>query len=119
VAARCGVPVDLRVELSTRPPAAIETAAYFVVGEALTNVGKHSGASQAWVRLSQWGPTLRIEVTDDGAGGARSTPNGGLAGLDDRVKAVEGRLYLSSPDGGPTHLVVDLPWGGPPSPGRA
>jgi signal transduction histidine kinase len=74
-------------------------------------VAKHSGANWAWVRLSLRGHNLLVEVTDDGVGGAVSAPGGGLEGLAGRVKAVEGTLHLSSPAGGPTHVVVELPWG--------
>jgi signal transduction histidine kinase len=117
LAARCPVPVDMRVELPERPPAPIEATAYFVVAEALTNVAKHSGASAAWVRVSRLGPTpdapqrVVVEVRDDGRGGAVVHDGGGLAGLRDRVLAVEGRLRIASPAGGPTMLVAELPCG--------
>src|SRR5207342_1328601 len=81
LAARCPVPVDLQVELPERPPAAIEATAYFVVGEALTNVAKHSKARSVRVRVTRRGPVLAVEVTDDGVGGAVVHRSGGLAGL--------------------------------------
>jgi signal transduction histidine kinase/uncharacterized protein YjeT (DUF2065 family) len=115
LAARSPVPVDVQVELTARPPAAIEAAAYFVVAEALTNVAKHSGASAAWVRVTERGATsdgghrIVVEVRDDGHGGAEPLAGGGLAGLRDRVLAVEGRLRIASPEGGPTMLVAELP----------
>lgn len=117
LAARSPVPVDVQVELPERPPAPIEAAAYFVVAEALTNVAKHSGASAAWVRVSDRVATpdvphrIVVEIRDDGRGGAEVHPGGGLAGLRDRVLAVEGRLRIASPDGGPTMLVAELPCG--------
>jgi hypothetical protein len=109
LAARCPVPVDLQVELPDRPPAAIEATAYFVVGEALTNVAKHSQARSVRVRVARRGPILAVEVTDDGVGGAVVHRSGGLAGLADRVRAVEGTLRLASPAGGPTTLLAELP----------
>ena len=111
LAARCPVPVNLEVALSERLPAPIETTAYFVVAEALTNVAKHSRASTAWVRVAAHGPSMTVEVTDDGVGGAAVERAGGLAGLVDRVRAVEGTLRLASPPGGPTTLLVELPCG--------
>ncbi len=111
LAARSPVPVDVEVELAERPPAAVEAAAYFVVAEALTNVAKHSGASAAWVRVTERDTPHRVvvEVRDDGRGGARLDAGGGLTGLRDRVLAVEGRLRIASPEGGPTMLVAELP----------
>ena len=109
LAARCPVPVDLQVDLPERPPAAIEATAYFVVGEALTNVAKHSRARSVRVRVSRRGPIVAVEVTDDGVGGAVVHRSGGLAGLADRVRAVEGTLRLASPVGGPTTLLAELP----------
>jgi signal transduction histidine kinase len=111
VAARCPVPVQLSVDLPERPPAPVEAAAYFVVTEALTNVAKHSYARQVWVRVVQRGPVVVVEITDDGVGGAVVHRSGGLAGLADRVKAVEGTVRLASPPGGPTTLLVELPCG--------
>jgi signal transduction histidine kinase len=111
VAARCPVPVQLSVDLPERPPAPVEAAAYFVVAEALTNVAKHSYARQVWVRVARRGPVVVVEITDDGAGGAVVHRSGGLAGLADRVKAVEGTVRLASPPGGPTTLLVELPCG--------
>jgi signal transduction histidine kinase len=111
VAARCPIPVDLQVDLPERPPAPVEATAYFVVTEALTNVAKHSRARGARVRVSRRGPMVTVEVTDDGVGGAVVQEAGGLAGLADRVRAVEGTLRLASPPGGPTTLLAELPCG--------
>jgi signal transduction histidine kinase len=117
LAARSPVPVDVQVELPERPSAPIEAAAYFVVAEALTNVAKHSGATAAWVRVTDRPATpdsphrIVVEIRDDGRGGAEVHAGGGLAGLRDRVLAVEGRLRIASPAGGPTMLVAELPCG--------
>jgi signal transduction histidine kinase len=102
------------VELDADPPAArldpaLETAAYFVVAEALTNVAKHSQARGCVVGLRHGEGTLRAWVTDDGKGGAALGKGHGLQGLDDRVRAVGGRLRVTSPDGGPTTVTAELP----------
>ncbi len=103
-----GVPTSVTVDVATRLPTAVETAAYFVVAESLTNVSKHSGASTASVRLVRRGNVLEIDVHDDGRGGAN--PNGtGIDGLRKRVEALDGTLTLTSPPGGPTHLHGELP----------
>ncbi len=109
LAARSTVPVDVNVQLSRRPPASVETAAYFVVSEALANVAKHARATRAQVtvRLAQDG-WVTVQVEDDGIGGADPTGSG-LAGLRDRVRALDGELHLLSPVGGPTVLMVELP----------
>lgn len=111
LAARCTVPVELRSELTRRYPAAIEATAYFVVAEALTNVAKHSAARRAGVRLSERDAQLIVEINDDGVGGASAEAGGGLRGLNDRVRAVEGRLRIASPAGGPTSIIAELPCG--------
>ncbi|HRE00026.1 MAG TPA: histidine kinase, partial [Ilumatobacteraceae bacterium] len=116
LAARSPVPVDIDVRLATRPPGAVEAAAYFVVAESLANIAKHSRATRASVRVAEQqrpadGRWVTVEIYDDGVGGASEHPGGGLAGLRDRVEAVEGRLRISSPDGGPTVLAVELPCG--------
>jgi len=88
-------------------PAAVESAGYFTVAEALANAVKHAGASQLSVRLARDGAALTIEVRDDGVGGAR--PAGGLRGIADRVEALGGRLRVDSLPGCGTHLVAELP----------
>ena len=93
-----------------RAPAAVESAAYFVVAEALTNVAKHSGADHCEVRLTGGDP-LVIEVRDDGHGGADETGGTGLAGIRRRVAAFDGTTSIDSPPGGPTVLRVELPCG--------
>ena len=103
------VPVAVEVCVPERPPAAIETAAYFVVAEALTNIAKHAGASRAAVTVARQNGHLKVEVTDDGIGGADASRGTGLSGLVDRVTSVDGTVRLSSPVGGPTILTVELP----------
>lgn len=109
LAARSPVPVDIDVALDRRPPAAVEAAAYFVVAESLANIAKHSRATRASVRIAERPGVLLIDIYDDGVGGAIEHPGGGLSGLRDRITAVEGRLRISSPAGGPTLLAVELP----------
>ncbi len=110
LAARCTVPVELEAgRLDRRLDAAVETAAYFVVAEALTNVAKHSGARRCAIGLRHGAGTLRVWVTDDGAGGAALDKGHGLRGLDDRLHAIGGRLRITSPDGGPTTITAELP----------
>jgi signal transduction histidine kinase len=108
LAARTPVPVAVDVDLPRRADPAIEAIAYFVVAEALTNVAKHSGATRAWLTVGFEGPDLVVEVLDDGHGGANAD-GGGLRGLRDRVRAVDGRLSLISPPAGGTTLRVELP----------
>jgi signal transduction histidine kinase len=100
----------LNVDVAMRPPASVEAAAYFVVSEALANVAKHSKATKAIVTVRRasdgW---LTIQVQDDGIGGAEIGAGTGLAGLRDRVGALDGELHLLSPTGGPTVLMVEIP----------
>ncbi len=109
LAARSGVPVELALDLPERPSAAIETIAYFCAGELLANVAKHSGARHVRLEAVHAPGLLRVRVCDDGRGGARVEARGGLAGLAERIKTVDGRLRLSSPPGGPTTVTVELP----------
>jgi signal transduction histidine kinase len=110
LAARSTVPAQLDAgPLGARPPAAVETAAYFVVSEVLTNVAKHSHARRCVIGLRRDGGTLRVWVTDDGVGGAAFDKGHGLRGLVDRVRAVGGALRVLSPAGGPTTITVELP----------
>jgi len=109
LAARSDLPVELVIDLPERPSAAIETIAYFCAAELLTNVTKHSGARHATLEAVHMPGTLRVRVGDDGCGGARVDASGGLAGLAERIKTVDGRLQLSSPPGGPTVVTVELP----------
>ena len=109
LANRSAVPVELVTDIPERPSAAIETIAYFSAAELLTNVAKHSGARHATLEAVHVPGLLRIRVTDDGAGGARPVPNGGLRGLAERVRTVDGRIEVNSPQGGPTTVTVELP----------
>ncbi|MFJ6632689.1 sensor histidine kinase [Streptomyces sp. NPDC091376] len=106
---RCVVPVDVGLQLSGRPTQAVESAAYFVVCEALANVAKHSGADRAQVSGGHRDGRLFLEVRDDGCGGADPSAGSGLTGLADRVSVLDGRLVLTSPPGGPTLLRVEFP----------
>jgi signal transduction histidine kinase len=109
LAARSALPVELVTDIPERPTAAIETIAYFSAAELLTNVAKHSGARHATLEAVHVPGLLRIRVTDDGRGGACPVPEGGLRGLAERVRTVDGRLDISSPRGGPTMVTVELP----------
>jgi len=109
LAARSAVPVELVTDIRERPSDAIETMAYFSAAELLTNVAKHSGARRATLETVHIPGLLRIRVTDDGAGGARPVAGGGLRGLAERIRTVDGRLEIDSPRGGPTTVTVELP----------
>ncbi|MFQ3561436.1 sensor domain-containing protein [Streptomyces gramineus] len=114
LAARSVVPADLDLgplgpPRRPRPEPAVETAAYFVVAEALTNVAKHSHARHCTIGMRHGRGTLRVWVTDDGRGGAAMAKGHGLRGLDDRLHALGGRLRTVSPDGGPTTITGELP----------
>ncbi|MFY1696171.1 sensor histidine kinase [Solwaraspora sp. WMMA2101] len=114
LAGRGLLPVDLSIDpqLGTptdRPEPALESTAYFVVAEALTNVAKHSGASRCTVTVHRLADRLTITVTDDGGGGAHVAKGHGLAGLADRVRAHGGTLTVTSPPGGPTEIHAELP----------
>ena len=110
LAARSALPVELVTDIPERPSAAIETIAYFSASELLTNVAKHSGARRATLEAVHVPGLLRIRVTDDGHGGARLVAGGGLAGLAERVRTVDGRLAVDSPRGrSSTVVTVELP----------
>jgi signal transduction histidine kinase len=109
VAGRSPVPVDVDIRLPGRLPRPVEVTAYFVVVEALANLAKHSGATRATVRASIVEERVRLRVEDDGTGGADPDAGTGLAGVVDRVAAVDGTVALSSPPGGPTVLQVEFP----------
>ncbi|GAA3822235.1 sensor histidine kinase [Sphaerisporangium flaviroseum] len=108
VAERAAVPVMVRYDLTERPVATVETAAYFVVCEAVTNAAKHANARLISVHLARRGAVIVVRVDDDGHGGA--DPGGsGLSGLARRVAALDGRFHLESPAGGPTTVTAELP----------
>jgi signal transduction histidine kinase len=106
--ARSPVPVRVSVDVSERPPDAVETAAYFVVAEALANAIKHAGASRIDVTVTRANGMLAAVVRDDGQGGA-DLEGSGLAGLGQRVRALDGTLRVDSPAGGPTTVRAELP----------
>ncbi len=108
LAGRSAVPCTVVADDVGRVPAALESASYFVVAEALTNVNKYSGAAHASVRVLRDGGTLQIIVEDDGVGGAVERPGGGFAGIRRRIEAFEGSLTLISPPGGPTTLRAEM-----------
>jgi signal transduction histidine kinase len=110
LAALSPVPVTVQVDLPERPPASVEAIAYFVVAEALTNVAKHAKASRALVTVTRSGDLLNVAISDDGVGGASLTGQG-LSGLAARVAGIDGRLLVTSPDGGPTVIEAVLPCG--------
>ena len=122
VVARSPIPVALEVAVPQRPSPAVESAAYFVVNEALTNVTRHAMATKAHVSIARAGDRLVIEVRDDGIGGAElltddearargKSGGSGLNGLRDRVAGLGGTMYVISPHGGPTTISVELPCG--------
>ncbi|MCX4908027.1 sensor domain-containing protein [Streptomyces sp. NBC_00878] len=110
VASRCTVPVKVTADLPTRPAAAIEGIAYFTVSELLQNVSKHSGARSASVDVWCSENRLLLQVRDDGRGGAALDGGTGMAGLADRLGAVDGLFVIDSPVGGPTTITAELPW---------
>ncbi|WP_426571605.1 sensor histidine kinase [Aquihabitans sp. McL0605] len=109
VVARSPVPVRLAVDVDPRPSPAVESAAYFIVNEALTNVARHAQATRADVAIARSGSRLVIEVRDDGVGGADASQGTGLQGLRERVDGLGGNLQVISPAGGPTTISVELP----------
>jgi signal transduction histidine kinase len=101
------VPVSVDVELAERPPAAVETAAYFVAAEGLANALKHAQASRIDIAVHERDNALAVRVLDDGHGGVSEA--GGLRGLRQRVEALDGSLRIASPEGGPTVIEAVLP----------
>jgi signal transduction histidine kinase len=110
VASRCTVPVRVEVDLPSRPAPAIEGIAYFTVSELLQNVSKHARARQATVDVWRVENRLMLQVVDDGVGGADVSAGSGLAGLAERLDAVDGILVVDSPVAGPTRITAELPW---------
>ncbi len=109
LAAESPVPVTLELDLPDGLSSHVEAAAYFVVAEALTNVAKYAEAGRVSIAAGRAGDELRVEVADDGRGGADPGAGSGLRGLDDRVAALGGRLRVRSPVGGGTRVVATLP----------
>ncbi|HEX2401992.1 MAG TPA: histidine kinase, partial [Mycobacterium sp.] len=111
LAARNPIPVEVAVDVVTRPSIGVETMAYFCVAELLANVSRHSGASHASVRIHGNADELRIILEDNGSGGAQVGNGSGLTGLRDRLAMLDGRLEIDSPPGGPTVVTVVVPPG--------
>ena len=112
LAARSPVPTTVNVSIQDRPSPAIEAICYFCAAELLANVAQHAQAARATLTCAQHGPWIRVVVADNGCGGAavnRVGSSSGLAGLADRVDAVDGHLSIASPPGGPSVVTVDLP----------
>jgi len=109
LAARAPLPVTVTHGLADRLPPAVESVAYFVVMEALTNVAKYASATAAEVTVEQVDGHVVVGIRDDGVGGADPAAGSGLAGLSDRVVALGGKLVVESPLGGGTRVVAELP----------
>lgn len=109
LAERCPIPVEIDLDVSGRLPPEIESTAYFVVSEAVTNAVRHAAATRIQIsgRLAE--QRLALTIVDDGAGGAEPSQGTGMRGLADRVAVVAGALQIDSPPGGPTTVRIDLP----------
>lgn len=104
------IPIEMTLDLpDERLPAPVESAAYFALAEALTNVVKHSEAGAAWVRVHQVDGQLSLVVGDDGRGGADPDRGSGLRGIEHRLEAFDGLVHVSSPAGGPTVVTMEMP----------
>jgi signal transduction histidine kinase len=109
LAARCPIPVEVKVDIVDRPLPAVEGIAYFVVSECLTNMTKHAEATKGWVSARRTGDRLILEIRDNGIGGATVKPGGGLRGLQDRVASIDGTLSVFSAPAGSTTITAMLP----------
>jgi signal transduction histidine kinase len=110
LAASSAIPASVTADVGTRPAPAIETIAYFCAAELIANATKHSYANQIKINIfTERNSVLRLEVIDDGIGGADAAHGSGLAGLAQRVSTVDGQLDVSSPPGGPTVVTIVLP----------
>jgi len=103
------LPTELDIDLPGRLSPPVESAAYFAIAEALANAVKHSGARRVQIRIEHAADTLRIEVADDGVGGAHPAGGTGLQGVERRLGTFDGILAVSSPPGGPTMIVMEVP----------
>ena len=110
LAGRSSLPVRFAADFDSRLPEAVEAAAYFVVSESLANIAKYARASAARVKLSRCNGTLRVEVIDDGIGGADLGRGSGLRGLDDRVSALRGSFCVETPPSGGTRVLAEIPY---------
>ena len=109
LARRSAVPVELDLRTGRRLPDHVEVAAYYAVSEALANTAKHARASAVHVELDVPDATLRLAIRDDGIGGADPARGSGLTGLRDRIEAVGGTFDVTSPVGGGTTLLIEIP----------
>jgi signal transduction histidine kinase len=109
LASRAPVPVTIEADGGERLPGSVESAAYFVVSEALANVAKYAQATEAAVAVRRENGVVTVDVTDDGIGGADAGRGSGLRGLADRVAALDGTLAVESPAGAGTHLHAEIP----------
>ena len=110
LAASSAIPASVTADIDTRPAPAIETIAYFCAAELIANATKHSYANQITINiLTERTGVLRLQVIDDGIGGADAAGGSGLTGLAQRVSTVDGRIDVASPPGGPTAVTVELP----------
>jgi signal transduction histidine kinase len=103
------ITVDVDIQLPARLDAPVESAGYFAVAESLANVVKHSGAGHAWVHIRHEDGKLRMQIVDDGRGGADIGAGSGLSGIQKRLAAFDGTLIVTSPLGGPTVVTMEVP----------
>ena len=103
------MPVELDLRAGRRLPGHVEVAAYYAVSEALANAAKHARASAVQVELDTPNAILQLAIRDDGIGGADPARGSGLTGLSDRIEAVGGTLHITSPVGGGTTLLIEIP----------
>ncbi|MET9255068.1 sensor domain-containing protein [Streptomyces sp. NPDC003717] len=108
-AGRFPIPVTVDLRLPERLPRKLETTIYYLINEVMTNIARHSGAAGARVRGRCHADLLVLDITDDGRGGADARAGSGMTGLADRVGALDGRMRVSSPAGGPTLVHVEVP----------
>jgi signal transduction histidine kinase len=109
VALTLALPVAVDIDVPGQPPRPVESAVYFAVAELLANIGKHSHATTAWIRLSYGNRRLGVQVGDNGRGGAVADGGSGLRGIQRRLAAFDGTMSVSSPPGGPTVITMEVP----------
>jgi signal transduction histidine kinase len=102
------LPIEFDIHVERRLPEPVEVAAYYVVSEAVTNTAKHAHASGVHVEIDERDTSVRLEVRDDGIGGA-DRHGSGLLGLSDRIEALGGTLQITSPVGKGTELLIEIP----------
>ncbi|MEE2040309.1 histidine kinase [Nocardiopsis sp. CT-R113] len=103
------LPITVTIDLDGRPADPVESAAYFAIAELLTNTAKHAHATEAWIHINHGRDRLVITITDNGTGGAAPTPGSGLAGIGRRLDAFDGTMNITSPQGGPTIVTLEIP----------